>query len=424
MAIALTGAIFHSLTFGSINSANYGIYITGQAVYNAPTRAVEMVDVPGRNGQIALDQGRWENIEVTYPAGCFADSESDFRDAISAFRNAVVSQIGYQRLTDTYNPNEYRMGVYMNGLEVKPSMLRAGQFDIVFNCKPQRWLTSGETAVTIANSGDTITNPTQYASSPLLMVEGYGAIDFNGYELEIENAVLGIVELAPSESGMTTLYTGFQNNELSMLNNGDSITIQESTMTFYVRDKSSGWYVTSFDSFSVSGPLGCSASGSISGYNNIVSVRIPPVTFQKGTSEQYTDTITVTATSTQNSSPYATHSGQISVEIYVKLTASSTAHIFRINYGTVQSTLFDKSNENRGYAGKIIGDSTQSLLGHPTYVDCDLGECYKIESGEYISLNGKIALGSDLPELASGENEITFDNTITELKIIPRWWRL
>ena len=92
--MAVTGAIFNSLTFGGVNSADYGIYITGEAVFNAPERAVEMVDVPGRNGAIALDQGRWENIEVQYPAGTFGMDAEEFGTALSNFRNAIVSQIG------------------------------------------------------------------------------------------------------------------------------------------------------------------------------------------------------------------------------------------------------------------------------------------------------------------------------------------
>ena len=74
--------------------------------------------------------------------------------------------------------------------------------------------------------------------------------------------------------------------------------------------------------------------------------------------------------------------------------------------------------------GTITADSTVSILGNPTYIDCDLGECYKIENDVPISLNKYIDLGSDLPELASGSNAITYDNTVTELKVTPRWWKL
>ena len=157
MAITQTGAMYKSLSFDNTSSRNYGVYITGEAVYNAPERAVEMISIPGRNGAFALDQGRFENIEVSYPAGIFADNEADFAQAVSDFRNFVCSRKGYCRLTDEYNPNEYRMAVYKSGLEVDPAQLRAGEFTITFDCKPQRWLTDGETPVDIGTWGDTET---------------------------------------------------------------------------------------------------------------------------------------------------------------------------------------------------------------------------------------------------------------------------
>ena len=72
----------------------------------------------------------------------------------------------------------------------------------------------------------------------------------------------------------------------------------------------------------------------------------------------------------------------------------------------------------------MYGNSTKAVSGVPIYIDCDLGEAYIIIDGEYVSLNHRIDLGSDLPKLGVGENEITFDNTITELKVTPRWWKV
>ena len=71
---------------------------------------------------------------------------------------------------------------------------------------------------------------------------------------------------------------------------------------------------------------------------------------------------------------------------------------------------------------EYYGDSSKPLLGDPTYIDCDLGEAYKYVGDNLISLNQYIDLGSELPTFAAGSNEITFDNTITDLKVIPRWW--
>ena len=231
MAIAPTGAIYKSLSFDGEDSRNYGVYITGEAVYNAPERDVEMITIPGRNGSFALDNGRFQNIEVSYPAGIFAETEADFREAISDFRNFLCSRNGYVRLQDEYNPDEYRMAVYKFGLEVDPAMLKAGEFKITFDCKPQRWLTSGESAVTIANSGDTITNPTLFESSPLLEIYGYGDISFNGFTISLENATLGQITI--TEGGQFYIVgrtKTFQINQ-GEFNIGDAIDVPE--LSFY-----------------------------------------------------------------------------------------------------------------------------------------------------------------------------------------------
>ena len=71
------------------------------------------------------------------------------------------------------------------------------------------------------------------------------------------------------------------------------------------------------------------------------------------------------------------------------------------------------------------GYSTLSVLGDPTYIDCDLGEAYKYnDNDEIISLNAYIDLGSQLPVLAPGSNDIEYDYSITSLKIQPRWWKV
>jgi hypothetical protein len=68
--------------------------------------------------------------------------------------------------------------------------------------------------------------------------------------------------------------------------------------------------------------------------------------------------------------------------------------------------------------------STVPVDGDPTYIDCDMGEAYLVKDGEMVSLNSYIDLGSSLPTLASGENAITFDNTVTQLDVTPRWWKI
>ena len=180
-------ALFNSFTFDGENSLDSGIYISGEAVYNAPKRQIEMIAIPGRNGALSVDQGRFENVEVTYSAGCFADDQADFAAKIRAFRNELASRHSYKRLSDTYHPDEYRLGVYKSGLEISPVRYSsAGQFDILFDCKPQRFLVNGETAL-IFTDNDAINNPTLFASSPLLVVTGSGTVNIGNYVITIQS---------------------------------------------------------------------------------------------------------------------------------------------------------------------------------------------------------------------------------------------
>jgi phage-related protein len=75
-------------------------------------------------------------------------------------------------------------------------------------------------------------------------------------------------------------------------------------------------------------------------------------------------------------------------------------------------------------AGTITADSSISALGNPTYIDCDIGEAYKIVNDNYVSLDNAVEIGSSLPVLSSGSNTVTYENTITEVKITPRWWKI
>lgn len=133
----------HKITFGGIDSSTYGVYISGSDTFSAPERDVRYVQVPGRNGDLIIDNGRWNNITVTYPAFI----PNTFESNVDAFRAAMMLKTGYHRLEDTYHPNEYRMASFSYGLN--PSNITAyrrfGEFALTFNCKPQRFLKSGET---------------------------------------------------------------------------------------------------------------------------------------------------------------------------------------------------------------------------------------------------------------------------------------
>ena len=409
MAIAPTGTIYKSLVFDGESSRDYGIYITGAAVYNAPERDVEMISIPGRNGAFALDKGRFENIEVSYPAGIFADTETDFAEAISDFRNYLCSRKGYVRLTDEYNPNEFRMAVYKSGLEVSPAQLKAGEFNIVFDCMPQRYLTSGETTITVAD-GQTVTNPTLFASSPMLEVTGYGNININGYAITRKDTTLGLIQLVGWRTSVLIDQAYSFTFDKAKMNEGDTIYFSANA----------GWGGLQFTTGVSYGSYGATSISSTDSNAAAISTGTngfyyaSPVEFVVGTPKTITNTKTITATiGTIGTTETATWTGEIEYD------GDST---FTVSFSAVPSTNIT-FHDTKIWQGMLFGESTLSTFGI-VYIDCDLGEAYTIIDGSPVSANEIISVGADLPTLESGANEISFDSTITELKITPRWWKV
>ena len=172
------------ITFGGTPLSDFGLYNNGRSTYNAPAKDYTMVKITGKNGDLVFDNKRFENYDLTYPS-CWIDE--NFETNIEALRAYLMSRNGYQRLSDTYHPNEFRMAVCKNALDIDVDMYnKHGTFDLVFNCKPQRYLITGETQITLTEDGS-ITNPTQFSSEPLIRFYGSGTVEIGDQSISIAN---------------------------------------------------------------------------------------------------------------------------------------------------------------------------------------------------------------------------------------------
>lgn len=177
--------LLNHLTYDGVDSSSFGVFISGDGVFDAPARRGEMISIPGRNGSLFMDEGVFENIEIEYPAFIGTGYEALFRQKLGNLRSWLTSRGNYKRLTDTYHPDEFRLGVYREGLEVDPEVItRAGEFTLKFDCKPQRYLVAGEDPI-VLTSPAMITNPTLFYARPLLKVVGNGRVRIEPYEFKV-----------------------------------------------------------------------------------------------------------------------------------------------------------------------------------------------------------------------------------------------
>ena len=185
--------------FNGRSSREFGMMISGEATYNAPERDVETVSIEGRNGDLIIDKGRFKNVTVSIPVSICRD----FPEKAAAARAWLLGSAGYQRLETDYDPEHFRLAAFTGPLDFDVGFLnRTGEAVLQFNCKPQRFLKSGE--VGKGNSFDfteagELYNPTPFPALPHILVgfgETGGSITVNDVTVEIvAGAILGILEI-------------------------------------------------------------------------------------------------------------------------------------------------------------------------------------------------------------------------------------
>ena len=167
------------IIFNNKSSADCRIQVAHPPGYAYPERDYTITHIPGRNGDIIQDNGCYKNVERTYEVSFDVPNE-DFATYANAVSAWLHSTTGYARLEDSYEPNYYRMATYQESNIFENLYNQAGTATIVFECKPQRFLKTGDNTIAIQNSL-TIMNPTGFEAYPLFKVTGTsGILTVNG----------------------------------------------------------------------------------------------------------------------------------------------------------------------------------------------------------------------------------------------------
>ena len=221
-------------TFNGKSTANYGLLVTGRQIFGSPNRKVERYSVPGRNGDILVELGGYDNYIVSYDIAVV----SSFATNASAIRNWLLSSSGYMKLTDTYDTTHFRLGAMYSSIDyVTTALNREGQATIQFDCKPQRFLNSGETATTITSATYTLNNPSLMEAKPLLRVYGTGTVTINGNVItitDVDSYVDIVCETQQAYKGSTNCNNDIQVDEFPVLisgNNSIAKTVTSVTVT-------------------------------------------------------------------------------------------------------------------------------------------------------------------------------------------------
>lgn len=178
--------------FNGRSTREFGMVVEKRPNQNAPKRRRTAVTIPGRNGELHLDEDAFENIDAAYQVW--------FRDELPtpaqahAVKSWLLSPKGYSRLEDKYDPDHFRLASFAGPMDIADILGRYGRCKIKFDCDPRCFLKSGEIPINL-ESDSTIVNPTEFVSQPLLRVYGNdaGTVTVAGVTVQILAMTTGMI---------------------------------------------------------------------------------------------------------------------------------------------------------------------------------------------------------------------------------------
>lgn len=382
----------HNLIFNGINTEDFGIIISGGGTFATPERDVMAIEVPGRNGEIQFDNGRFKNIQIVYSAGISKGFETKFLPFMRLMKSAPV----YSVLTDDYHPDEYRLATFAADLVPDVgTILRSGHFDLVFNCKPQRFLKAGDIALPqIAGAGTPVN---------IIVAEGYAQDIFDPAFIAlvgprvVGNEQMTVFDLSSYSGKKLALYYP----ESRILR---GTPVKGGTMSTDPTAGNGG---------------GVSYGDQLMLYSSKVVISI--------------------------NTNYAAYETPSYFEILYS-DGTLAASIFPTSETVMNPTLFpSKPLVKIGYSGALSGQPVCMINGSPVTlsvqstaevngqtvsisdvtIDCETMDAYtEIPGYPYpYNQNKNVYIPSDIM-LKPGENEIKVNNKISYVEIIPKWWTL
>lgn len=189
--------------FNGVSAESMGLRIERYPDIPEPRKRLTSVSVAGRNGDLHISDGSYENVTIRYEVWWKNDKVHNFNTGTQAreiFRWLNNAPVG-ARLEDTYNPGVFRTATFAGGTKIDDIRGRYGRTVLEFDCSPQVWLggihSDGVTFTkSLTGIDGLLPNPTPNPTKPLIRIVG---------------SVGGRLQIG--DSGMTIRFPGMDTHE-------------------------------------------------------------------------------------------------------------------------------------------------------------------------------------------------------------------
>lgn len=154
-----------------VDARSVGIRLEEPVSFSDAVPVSKAQTIPGRNGDLIWQTGSYENRSGS--ALCFC-LQKDVEKAISSAGRFLMGKRGYRRLETSEDADHYWMACVENSPKIEQRLRTLAPFEIGFDCKPQRFVKSGENAIVFQQNGSLFNQYGQVAL-PFITLYGQGA---------------------------------------------------------------------------------------------------------------------------------------------------------------------------------------------------------------------------------------------------------
>ena len=184
-----------SFEYNGKSSLDMYIHILNDISFPSPEADIEFVEVLGRDGELAIDNGRLKSVTFSIPISIKLPEDITVEEISTVISNWLKSDIGWHPLRFSESPDYEYIAMFYEQFSISETLKNYGKTILSFKLKPykrQIGILPEE-----VNNGDTLLNVEKRKSKPLIYIEGIGDITIknNGIDWLILESVDGNISI-------------------------------------------------------------------------------------------------------------------------------------------------------------------------------------------------------------------------------------
>ena len=165
-------------TYKGIKSKEMHLRVLNDVSFASPSRDVKMIQVPGRDGDLVMDNGRYESVIRSILCRLEAPTGTNVETLISQINNWLIDDAGFHPFTWENDPDFKYLARVEKDVVSQRVLSRFGKTIIDFRIHPIKYLKSSLIEQQIT-SGTNVENPFSIEAKPMIRIVGNGDMTLN-----------------------------------------------------------------------------------------------------------------------------------------------------------------------------------------------------------------------------------------------------